>query len=52
MEVQGLAVAAQLAGAGRVSGGGHDEAEPFVDPVRGEPGGQVDVPAGRELGVG
>jgi hypothetical protein len=52
VEVQGLAVAAQLAGPGRVSGGGHDEAEPFVDPVRGEPGGQVDVPAGRELGVG
>jgi hypothetical protein len=52
VEVQGLAVAAQLAGPGRVGGTGHDEAEPLVDPVRGEPGRQVDVPAGRELGVG
>ena len=34
------------------SGAGHDEAEPLVHPVRGEPGGQVDVPARRELGIG
>jgi hypothetical protein len=52
VEVQGLTVAAQLAGPGRIRGAGHDEAEPFVDPVRGEPGRQVDVPADRELGVG
>jgi hypothetical protein len=52
VEMQGLAVAAQLGGPGRVGGAGHDEAEPFVHPVGGEPGGQVDVPAGRELGVG
>jgi hypothetical protein len=52
VEVQGLAVAAQVARLSRDGGAGHDEAEPFVDPVGGEAGGQVDVAAGRELGVG
>jgi hypothetical protein len=54
VEVQGLAVAAQVPRPGRVGGAGHDEAEPFVDPVGGEAGGQADaqLAAGRELGVG
>jgi hypothetical protein len=52
VEVQGLAVAAQVPGPVRDGGAGHDEAEPFVDAVGGELGRQVDVQARRELGVG
>ena len=50
MEVQALAVPAQ--GPCRVGCASGDEAEPFVDAVRGKVRGQIDIPPGGELGVG
>src|SRR4029079_17424783 len=57
MNMQALAVSAQVLRwrAGRVGGyrgAGGDAGEPFVDAVRGDVRGQVDVASGRELSVG
>ena len=57
MKMQALAVSAQVlrlctGRVGGVPGAGGDAGEPFVDAVRGNLRGQIDVPSGRELGVG
>jgi hypothetical protein len=50
VEVQALAISAQFpCRTGRATG---DQAEPFVDAVRGKAGIQIDVPPGGELGIG